>query len=116
MIASGGLGALRISVLIFVALMLTSCAARTVYLRADGQVVAGDPVLAQQFEMDRTICNGDLQKANLSGVTFAGGGVAGAIAAANRSEAAGQVGQGCMAERGYVLVREELAPAGRSAV
>jgi hypothetical protein len=82
-----------------------------IYLRADGQMAAGDPVLQQQFEMDRTICQGDMQKANLSGVTLSGGGLAGLAAAADRGQAAGQVAQGCMAERGYVLVREDQAPA-----
>jgi hypothetical protein len=97
-------------VLAFAALALAGCAQHMLYLRADGVAPGSDPVLNQQFEMDRTVCNGDMQKANLSGVTFAGGGLAGAVAAANRGEAAGQVGQGCMAEKGYVLVREDQAP------
>src|SRR5579872_3546473 len=54
------------------------------------KAVLGDPVLQQQFEMDRTICQGEMQKANLSGVTFAGGGLAGVAAAAERGQAAGQ--------------------------
>jgi hypothetical protein len=92
-------------------LALTACAPHTLYLRADGVPPASDPVLNQQFEMDRTICQGDLQKANLSGVTFTTGGLAGIAAASNRAAAAGQVGQGCMAEKGYVLVKEDDAPA-----
>src|SRR5579872_3614079 len=51
------------------------------------KAVLGDPVLQQQFEMDRTICQGEMQKANLSGVTFAGGGLAGVAAAAERGYA-----------------------------
>jgi len=43
-------------------------------LLADGRLPGADPVLNQQFEMDRTVCQGELQKANLSGVTFAGDG------------------------------------------
>ena len=35
---------------------------------------ASEPVLNQQFQMDATICRGDMQKANLAGVTFSGGG------------------------------------------
>jgi hypothetical protein len=69
----------------------------------------GDPVVNQQFEMDRTICQGDMQKANVSGVTITGGGIPGVVAAANRGAAVSQVGQGCMAEKGYVLVKEEDA-------
>ena len=82
-----------------------------IYLRADGMNPVSDPVVNQQFEMDRTICQGDMQKANVSGVTITGGGVPGVVAAANRSQAVSQVGQGCMAEKGYVLVKEDDAPA-----
>jgi hypothetical protein len=77
------------------------------YLRADGVAPGSDPVLNQQFEMDRTVCNGDRQRASLSGVTFAGGGWGAVAAQANRNQAAGQVAQGCMAEKGYVLVPED---------
>lgn len=59
--------------------------------------------------MDRTVCLGELQKANLSGVTFTGGGMAGAIAAAERANAAGAVGVGCMASKGYVQVPADQA-------
>jgi len=67
--------------------------------------------MQQQFEMDRTVCQGEMNKADLSGVTFTGGGMAGAFAAAGRAQEAGQVGQGCMAAKGYVLVREDQAAA-----
>jgi hypothetical protein len=77
------------------------------FICADGRAPGADPVLNQQFEMDRTICQGQMQKANVSGVTFTGGGVAGAVAAADRSNAVGQVGQGCMAEKGYVAVPQD---------
>jgi hypothetical protein len=53
--------------------------------------------LAQQFQVDAAICNGEMQKANVSGVTFSGGGLAGIAAQAERSNAVGQVAQGCMA-------------------
>lgn len=102
---------LRIIILAFGALALAGCATRTLYLRADGVAPGSDPVLQQQFDMDRTVCQGELQKANLSGVTFTGGGLSGVAAAAARGQAAGQVGQGCMAEKGYVLVREDQAAA-----
>jgi hypothetical protein len=103
-----GVSALR-WVCVLATLALTACAPHMIYLRADGVPPASDVVLNQQFEMDRTICQGDLQKANVSGVTLAGGGLVGAVAAANRSVAVSQVGQGCMAEKGYVLVKEEDA-------
>ena len=96
---------------VFVALALAGCAPHMIYLRADGINPVGDPVVNQQFEMDRTICQGDMQKANVSGVAITGGGIPGVVAAANRSNAVAQVGQGCMAEKGYVLVKEADAPA-----
>jgi len=38
-------------------LALTACAAQTTtYLRTDGQDIASNPALHQQFELDRTIC------------------------------------------------------------
>jgi len=98
-------------VLVLAALSLTGCAPSMVYLRSDGAFPASDPVMNQQFEMDRTVCRGDMQKANLSGVTFAGGGLVGVAAANNRANAAGQVAEGCMAEKGYVFVREDQAAA-----
>src|SRR5215469_10647405 len=70
-----------------------------------------DWAMQQQFEMDRTVCQGEMNKADLSGVTFTGGGLAGAFAAAGRAQEAGQVGQGCMAGKGYVQVREDQAAA-----
>jgi hypothetical protein len=94
-----------------IGLALSACATPSVYLLADGRAPGADPVLNQQFEMDRTICNGDMQKANLSGVTISGGGLAGVAAAAERGQAATQVGVGCMAAKGYVLVPQDQVPA-----
>jgi hypothetical protein len=98
----------RIMILAFAALALAGCAGpQMLYLRADGIAPSSDPVLKQQFDMDRTVCLGDMQKASLSGVSFGGGGWGAVAAQANRNQAAGQVAQGCMAEKGYVLVRED---------
>jgi hypothetical protein len=106
-----GCSTMRISATILLGLMLAGCATQPTmtWIRADGQRSANNAVLHQQFEMDKTVCQGEMQKANLSGVTFAGGGIAGAVAAANRNDAVGQVARGCMAEKGYVLVAEEEA-------
>ena len=35
---------------------LTACAERAIYLRTDGQDMAGNPALHQQFELDRVTC------------------------------------------------------------
>ena len=93
------------------AVLTAGCAQRVAWVRVDGQRVSLDPVMAQQFEIDRTICTGEMQKANVSGVTFTGGGLAGLAAAVERSNAVGQVAQGCMAQKGYVMVPEDQAAA-----
>jgi hypothetical protein len=93
------------------AMFLSGCAQKMAYVRIDGQRAATDPVLAQQFEVDRTICSGEMQKANVSGVTFSGGGLAGIAAQVERQNAVGQVAQGCMASRGYLSVPEDQAAA-----
>ncbi|MGR4929277.1 hypothetical protein ACIPUD_21130 [Bradyrhizobium sp. CAR08] len=90
---------------------LGGCAAapKMGWIRVDGQPARENPVLQTQFEVDRTACLGERNKAALSGVTFTGGGLAGAMAAADRSNAADTVAQGCMAEKGYLLVKEDEA-------
>ena len=93
------------------AVALSGCAREMAYVRLDGHSTLGDPVLAQQFQVDAAICNGEMQKANVSGVTFSGGGLAGIAAQVERSNAVGQVAQGCMAQRGYLIVPKEEAPA-----
>lgn len=40
-------------------LLLTDCAARTVYLRTDGQDVASNAALGRQLELDRATCEGE---------------------------------------------------------
>ena len=92
-------------------ILLSGCAKEMVYLRVDGQRTSTDPVLVQQFEVDRTICSGEMQKANVSGVTYSGGGMAGLAAQIERQQAVGQVAQGCMAQRGYLAVPKEEAAA-----
>jgi hypothetical protein len=81
---------LELGASLIVAALLSGCAKEMVYLRIDGQRASTDPVLAQQFEVDRTICSGEMQKANVSGVTFSGGGLAGLAAQIERQQAVGQ--------------------------
>jgi uncharacterized lipoprotein YajG len=92
---------------------LSGCAAapKMLWLRADGQRAADNPVLRTQFELDGTACLGERNKANLSGVTVTGGSIAGMAAAIDRSNAADTVQRGCMAEKGYLLVPEDQAEA-----
>jgi hypothetical protein len=89
---------------LLVSVGLTGCASKSVFLLADGRLPASDPVLNQQFQMDRTVCQGELQKANLSGSLRDWGAV-------SRGTAVSQVGQGCMAEEGYVMVPEDQVSA-----
>ena len=61
-----------------------------VWLRLDGQRGTENPVLAQQFETDRTACLGATQQAN---------------------EPVGAVAKDCMAAKGYIQVPEDQAEA-----
>jgi hypothetical protein len=72
------------------------------------------PFLAQQFDVDRTVCLGERQRAALSGVTIASGGLAAAMAAQDRGNSADAVARGCMADKGYLMVPEDQAEAKRA--
>jgi hypothetical protein len=104
---------MRVSVVLAGALLVTGCAqqVKQVWIRTDGQRGVGNPAFAQQFEIDKTVCVGEMQKANLSGVAVHGGGLAGLAVAMERDAAADDVQKGCMAQRGYVLVPEDQADA-----
>jgi hypothetical protein len=95
------------------AVLLTACATKPppVWMRTDGLSAVNDPVLGQQFQIDRTVCLGEREKADLSGVTVTQGGLVGIAAAQNRANAADAVAAGCMAQKGYVLVPAEQVPA-----
>jgi hypothetical protein len=95
------------------AVLLAGCAAqpKPVFIRLDGQSIAGNPVLAQQFEIDKTICEGDTQKANMAGVNLCRGTVDCLYAGIERNNQMLSVAKGCMAQHGYMLVAEEEAEA-----
>jgi hypothetical protein len=102
---------MRILGIVALCAALGGCAAapKMLWVRADGQRSSDNPALRTQFELDGTSCLGERNKANLSGVTFTGGGLSGIAAAVDRSNAADTVQRGCMAEKGYLLVPEEQA-------
>jgi uncharacterized lipoprotein YajG len=102
---------MRILGIVTLCVTLGGCATapKMLWVRADGQRSSDNPVLRTQFELDGTSCLGERNKANLSGVTFTGGGLSGIAAAVDRSNAADTVQRGCMAEKGYLLVPEEQA-------
>ncbi len=75
------------------------------YLRIDGKEMVGDAQLTTQFSTDKTICLGDMAKANLGGAVIPTGNVL--IDAGNNAQRrndANQVMIGCMAQRGYKFV------------
>jgi hypothetical protein len=84
------------------------------WIRTDGKRAAGDLVLAQQFDVDRTVCLGERQKATLAGVTIANGTLGAALAAQERGNSADAVAKGCMAEKGYLMVPEAEAETRRA--
>lgn len=96
-----------------VMLCVVSCApqVKQIFIRSDGQSVHTNPALMQQGEIDRAICQGEAQKANMSGTNFCRGLADCAVAGAVRNEQMQQVGAGCMASRGYILVPEDQAEA-----
>lgn len=102
---------MRILGIVVLCAALGGCATapKMLWVRSDGQSVRANPVLQTQIELDSTSCLGERNKANLSGVTLAGGGISGIVAAQNRSDAADTVQRGCMAEKGYLLVPEDQA-------
>jgi hypothetical protein len=102
---------MRIALVLLAVITLVACATAPppVFVRTDGRSTQSDPVLAQQFQIDKTVCLGSREKADLSGVTVSSGTFAGAIAAANRSQAADAVFVGCMAEKGYMLTTADKA-------
>lgn len=102
---------MRTAFLFVAAVVLAGCATAPppMFVRTDGRLINTDPVLSQQFQVDKTVCLGNREKADLSGVTVSGGGLAGAIATQNRSQAADTVFVGCMAEKGYMLTTADKA-------
>jgi hypothetical protein len=66
---------------------------KMVWLRLDGQRGAGNPVLSQQFETDRTACLGPTQQGY------------------EPSQAVDTAAKNCMAAKGYIQVPEDQAEA-----
>lgn len=95
------------------AVMLTSCQTATsqeqyIFVRTDGQRGSGSPQLQQQFELDKTICTGEVQKSAVGAPIIYYQGLAGAISASmiqsQQGRAMVDIMKGCMAQKGYVLV------------
>jgi hypothetical protein len=84
------------------------------WVRTDGKSTSSDPALSQLFQTDKTTCQGEREKVNLSDVTFTQTGFADmSIAAHNRTDAIDAAVNACMTDKGYVLVPGDQAEAQR---
>jgi len=79
------------AIILAITIALAGCATQPPmrWVRPDGNTFT-----PEQFEVDRTICRGEMQKANLASNAEAGLG---------RGRAVADVYPGCMAQRGYML-------------
>lgn len=76
-----------------------STAPPPVWTRAEGL-----PVDQSQFQVDRTVCQGQMQQANMAGTVIdTGNPFIDGVAAAKRDIGADDVMKGCMAQHGYLL-------------
>lgn len=82
-----------------------------VAVRMDGQSIASSATLKQGYELDRTVCVGETQKANLTRTPNYYGGFAAIAKQAEQDQAAGDVFAGCMAQKGYAMVEKDKANA-----
>lgn len=80
------------------------------WIRGDGQSVRDNPSLQTEFDLAKTSCLGEVQKANLSGTQLCRGALDCAIQSQQRTQAMDAVGKGCMAEKGYLLIPLSDAP------
>lgn len=107
--------ALAVATLAAVMSALTGCATRPevqkIWIRTDGQRGADNPALTQQFELAKTACLGTANAAGLSGTQLCRGIADCAIQADQRTAAQVSVMEGCMADRGYMLVPADQAEA-----
>lgn len=86
-----------------------------IFVRTDGHRLADNPSYGPKFEIDKTICIGEVQKISAGATPIYFQGIGGAISAAmiqdQNTRALIDVLKGCMAQRGYVLVKKSEAPA-----
>jgi hypothetical protein len=92
------------------ALLLTACATASqhdqmAWVRADGQSINSNPALLQKYQLDHTVCEGEMQNASLAGQAYCpGGAIACAVDDVERRQSMPAVGKDCMADRGYTEV------------
>lgn len=85
------------------------------WVRTDGRSGAKDPALQAQYEIDRTVCFGEVQKSAAGAPVIYYSGLEGAITAAMMQSQYTKVYidimKGCMAGRGYLMVPASQAAA-----
>ena len=82
------------------------------WLRTDGRSAHEEPALEQQFEIDRTVCLGETQRAGLAAApVYTNNFIDAAIVSSARQRQMNDVAIGCMAGKGYVQVPADQAPA-----
>ena len=110
----------RLFVVSALALNVASCANQPppdppLWLRIDGQRLRDNPALQQQFEIDKTICLGQMQQSAVGMAPIYYQGLGGAISAgiieSQRNAALTDVAKGCMAQHGYIQVPASQAEA-----
>ena len=87
------------AVLACAALALAGCAQKLVYLLPDGRMPAADPALSRQFTLDRSVCDEERARSVQYGDHGDG--------SSSRGREVDEVGDQCMEEKGYVLVRQD---------
>ena len=100
-------------------MLLTACAhtppppSAMVWVRTDGQRIADSPSLAQQAEIDKTVCGANLDSLTPVETSKWSWGM-NSKAEAQRSRARLDAIKGCMAPRGYALAPADQAEAVRA--
>jgi hypothetical protein len=105
-----------------IGLALSACAVKPPppspqWVRTDGQRLSDNPALTQQLEIDVTVCRGDTQRTNLSSLTpvetnkYSWG--LDSRVEGQRTNAAWDAMNGCMAQKGYMLFAADQAEAAR---
>jgi hypothetical protein len=104
-----------VAVLTLAGCQTTSPLENYIFVRTDGQRLADNPALGSQFELDKTMCLGEVQKSAVGAPIIYYQGLAGAINASmiqdQQQAALIDILRGCMAAKGYVLVPQSQAMA-----
>lgn len=86
-----------------------------IWVRTDGHRMGDDPSYGQRFELDRTVCFGEVQRSAAGAPVIYYQGLSGAITASmiqgQQQSAYLDIMKGCMAGKGYVFTPKSQAQA-----